>query len=201
MSGGTRPTGAWDAQAEAAGVRRSVLRPFRFCPPPQFVLWLRGSPKSSPGDVMSDPIDQESEKLKKPSWWWPGVVATSLAGAAVAAFRGCWHSKMTWPIGVQGYSYQVCLNCGAMRLFDEKTFSAYGPFRYDLDELIAWQSPQPAVPIDQSTCRQLQCSQPAPVARLRLPPADSGSCTTPPCGAAHSQNSPEPCIPDAFAPA
>jgi hypothetical protein len=26
-----------------------------------------------------------------------------------------------------------------MRLFDEKSFSAYGPFRYDLDELIAWQ--------------------------------------------------------------
>jgi hypothetical protein len=26
-----------------------------------------------------------------------------------------------------------------MRLFDENTFSAHGPFRYDLNELIAWQ--------------------------------------------------------------
>jgi hypothetical protein len=46
---------------------------------------------------------------------------------------------MSWPVAVQGYSYQVCLNCGAMRLFDENTFSAYGPFRYDLNELIAWE--------------------------------------------------------------
>jgi hypothetical protein len=88
---------------------------------------------------MTDAVEQEKpEKLKKSSWWWPaGVVATSLAGAAVVAFRGCWHGKMSWPIGVQGYSYQVCLSCGAKRLFDEKTFSAYGPFRYDLNELLA----------------------------------------------------------------
>ena len=64
-------------------------------------------------------------------------MATSLAGVAVVAFRGCWHRKMSWPIGIQGYSYQVCLNCGAKRLFDENTFTAYGPFRYDLNELIA----------------------------------------------------------------
>ncbi len=95
---------------------------------------------ATPGDVMIDPAEQEKpEKLKKSSWWWPGVVASSLAGAAVVAFRGCWHSNMGWPVGVQGYSYQVCLNCGAMRLFDEKTFKAYGPFRYGLNELIAWE--------------------------------------------------------------
>ncbi len=89
---------------------------------------------------MTDRVEQQKpEKLKKSSWWWPGVVASSLAGAAVVAFRGCWHGKMGWPIGGQGYSYQVCLSCGAKRLFDEKTFSAYGPFRYDLDELTAWE--------------------------------------------------------------
>jgi hypothetical protein len=94
-----------------------------------------------PGDLMTDQVEhQKPEKLKKSSWWWPGVVASSLAGAAVVAFRGCWHGKMGWPIGGQGYSYQVCLSCGAKRLFDEKTFSAYGPFRYDLDELTAWES-------------------------------------------------------------
>ncbi len=88
---------------------------------------------------MTDPVEQEkSEKPKKSSWWWPGAVATSLAGAAVVAFRGCWHGKMSWPVGVQGCSYQVCLSCGAKRLFDEKTFSAYGPYRYDMNELIAW---------------------------------------------------------------
>ncbi len=83
----------------------------------------------------------KSERSKKSNWWWPaGVLASSMAGAAaVVAFRGCWHSKMSWPVGVQGCSYQVCLRCGAMRLFDEQTFSAYGPFRNDLNQLRASQ--------------------------------------------------------------
>jgi hypothetical protein len=92
-------------------------------------------------DSMTTDADEQhkSAKLKRFSWWWPGVVVTSLAGAALSAFRGCWHGKMSWPLRVQGYCYQVCLSCGAMRLFDEKTFNAYGPFRYDLNELIAWE--------------------------------------------------------------
>jgi hypothetical protein len=83
---------------------------------------------------------KKPEKLRKSIWSWPaGVVASGLAGAAVvAAFRGCWHGKMGWPLRVHGYSYQVCLSCGAVRLFDEKAFTAYGPFRNDLNELIAW---------------------------------------------------------------
>ncbi len=89
---------------------------------------------------MTDAVEQGStEKLKESNWWWPGVVITSLAGAAVVAFRGCWHRKMSWPVAMQGYSYQVCLSCGAKRLFDENTFRAYGPFRYDLNELIVWE--------------------------------------------------------------
>jgi hypothetical protein len=89
---------------------------------------------------MTDLVDQaKAHATKKSSWWWPGVVATTLAGAAAMAFRGCWHSRMSWPVGVQGYSYQVCLSCGAKRLFDEKTFRAYGPFRDDLNQLILWQ--------------------------------------------------------------
>jgi hypothetical protein len=37
---------------------------------------------------MTDRVEQEKpEKLKKSSWWWPGVVASSLAGVAVSAFR------------------------------------------------------------------------------------------------------------------
>jgi hypothetical protein len=87
---------------------------------------------------MTDLIERgKPERLRKSNWWLPGVVASSLAGAAaVVAFRGCWHGKMGWPVAMQGYSYQVCLSCGAKRLFDEKTFRAYGPFRYDLNELI-----------------------------------------------------------------
>ncbi len=72
---------------------------------------------------------QQFPESKKSSWWWPGVVASGLAGAAVLAFRGCWHRKMSCPIGGQAYSYQVSLSCGAKRLFDEKNFSAHGPFR------------------------------------------------------------------------
>jgi hypothetical protein len=90
---------------------------------------------------MTDAVEREgTTKLKKSSWWWPGVVATSLAGVAVVAFRGCWHRRTSWPIRAQGCSYQVCLSCGAKRLFDENTFRAYGPFRYTLNELIAWES-------------------------------------------------------------
>ena len=69
---------------------------------------------------------------------WPlGIMATGIAGAAVVLLRGCWHSKMSWPVTAQGCSYQVCLGCGIKRLFDEKTFRAYGPYSYDLNRLIA----------------------------------------------------------------
>jgi hypothetical protein len=73
-------------------------------------------------------------------WLWPvGIVATGLAGAAVAIMRGCWHQKMSWPIRVQEHSYQVCLGCGIKRLFDEHNFRSYGPYSYDLHRLIAWE--------------------------------------------------------------
>lgn len=81
---------------------------------------------------------QVSEKSKR-RWLWPvGLVATGLAGAALAVLRGCWHQKMSWPIRAQEHSYQVCLGCGIKRLFDEQSFSSYGPYRYDINHLIAW---------------------------------------------------------------
>jgi hypothetical protein len=46
---------------------------------------------------------------------------------------------MSWPLRAGGYSYQVCLSCGVKKLFDEKSFCSYGPFRYGLNELIAWE--------------------------------------------------------------
>ena len=44
---------------------------------------------------------------------------------------------MSWPVRAQEYSYQVCLGCGIKRLFDEKSFRAYGPYSYDLNRLMA----------------------------------------------------------------
>jgi len=82
---------------------------------------------------------QVGEENKKSRWLWPlGLVATGLAGAAVMLFRGCWHSKMSWPVRAQDHSYQVCMGCGIKRLFDERDFVAYGPYSYDLNRLIAW---------------------------------------------------------------
>jgi hypothetical protein len=86
---------------------------------------------------MYEPDTEKAEKSKKTNWWG-GAVAERLAGAAAVALRGCFHEKMSWPMGVDGYSYQVCLACGAKRLFDEGSFSAFGPYRYDVQELVAW---------------------------------------------------------------
>ena len=80
-----------------------------------------------------------SEAKKKSGWLWPlGLLATGLAGAGVVIFRGCWHGKMSWPVRFKDHSYQVCLSCGIKRLFDEKSFRAYGPYSYDLDRLVKW---------------------------------------------------------------
>ncbi len=82
----------------------------------------------------------KEKKARKgmPRWFWPvGLMTTGIAGAAVVVLRGCWHRKMSWPIRVEGYSYQVCLGCGIKRLFDEETFHGYGSYSYDLHELIA----------------------------------------------------------------
>jgi hypothetical protein len=82
---------------------------------------------------------------KKSRWKVPlGLMATGVAGAAVLVLRGCWHRKMSWPVRYQQHSYQVCLGCGIKRLFDEKSFCAYGPYSYDLNRLISWDLDQHA---------------------------------------------------------
>jgi hypothetical protein len=94
---------------------------------------------------------ERREISKKSGWLWPvGVMATGLAGVVLVALRGCWHRRMSWPVRSQGYAYQVCLGCGAKRLFDEERFRAYGPWGYDLNEMIARnmaaQEEKPALP-------------------------------------------------------
>jgi hypothetical protein len=94
---------------------------------------------------------EKREESKKHRWLWPvGVMATGLAGGVLVALRGCWHRRMSWPVQSQGYAYQVCLGCGAKRLFDEERFRAYGPWGYDLNKMIAWskaeQAGKPALP-------------------------------------------------------
>jgi len=77
------------------------------------------------------------KKTKRSRWFWPmGLLATGMAGAAVV-LRGCWHSKMSWPVRSQGCAYQVCTGCGIKRLFDEDAFRGYGPYSYDLERLLA----------------------------------------------------------------
>ena len=100
--------------------------------------------KTGPVEVSakaSPKTDASPEKPKTTSnWFWPlGVAATGVAGVVLLALRGCWHRRMSWPVRSQGHSYQVCLGCGVKRLFDEKRFCSYGPFRYGLNELIAWE--------------------------------------------------------------
>lgn len=82
--------------------------------------------------------EPNSKKAKRSRWLWPmGLLATGMAGAAVI-FRGCWHSKMSWPVRSQGCAYQVCTGCGIKRLFDEDAFRGYGPYSYDLQRLLAY---------------------------------------------------------------
>jgi hypothetical protein len=94
-----------------------------------------------PDALQSDALQPGTEKAKKARlrWFWPAsVIAASVTGAAVVMMRGCWHRKMSWPLSVQGSSYRVCLGCGIKRLFDEPTFTSYGPYSYDLNKLKAW---------------------------------------------------------------
>ena len=96
------------------------------------------------------PAKPQASKKTRLKWFWPaGVIAAGVTGAAVVMMRGCWHRNMSWPLSVQGSSYRVCLGCGIKRLFDEPTFTSYGPYSYDLNKLKAWDEahPRPGRPV------------------------------------------------------
>jgi hypothetical protein len=62
-----------------------------------------------------------------------------LEAAKALVFGGCLHRKMGWPIWLGGHSYRVCLDCGAKRLFDEATLRGYGPYSYQIRDLLGRQ--------------------------------------------------------------
>jgi hypothetical protein len=103
-----------------------------------------------------EPVRDESEEKgaaasRRLHWAWPlGLAVAGLGGAAAFMLRGCWHSKMSWPTSYdEDFSYQVCPSCGIKRLFDPATFHAYGPYGYDLQELIACERAERARRLEQ----------------------------------------------------
>ncbi len=94
---------------------------------------------SGGGCVPGEIINSGKDRRWFPRWFWSlGFAVAGVGAAAAFLLRGCWHAHVSWPIRYDAdYSYRVCTDCGAVRLFDEKTFREYGPYHYDLDELIA----------------------------------------------------------------
>lgn len=43
---------------------------------------------------------------------------------------GCPHKEMSRPFSRHGETHRVCINCGAQRQFDEKTWNFAGPFYF-----------------------------------------------------------------------
>jgi len=78
------------------------------------------------------------KKKRWSRWAWPfGLLAAGVGGTTAFLLRGCWHTRMSWPIREGDHSYQVCLECGIKRLFDDREFCGYGPYGYQVNELIA----------------------------------------------------------------
>ena len=100
------------------------------------------SEEESQSKVPQGSPEESARKRRRVHWVFPlGLGLAGLASAAAFVMRGCWHRNMSWPARAEDehghYSYQVCNDCGIMRLFDERTFRGIGPYGYDLHALIA----------------------------------------------------------------
>jgi hypothetical protein len=51
-------------------------------------------------------------------------------GRWLVGLFGCPHKEMSRPFSRHGETYRVCINCGAQRGFDEKTWNFEGPFYF-----------------------------------------------------------------------
>lgn len=69
-------------------------------------------------------------------------ILSILEAAKALVFGGCLHRKMGWPIWLGGRSYRVCLDCGIKRLFDEATLRGYGPYSYQIHDILGRQGEQ-----------------------------------------------------------
>jgi len=99
-------------------------------------------PKAAAGPPPAAAAAKENVSAPRPRrthWVWPlGVALAGVGSAAAYLLRGCWHTHMSWPTSVDDeFSCQVCTACGIKRLYDVKSFHAYGPYGYDVHELIA----------------------------------------------------------------
>ncbi|HLA13206.1 MAG TPA: hypothetical protein VJ023_21675 [Pyrinomonadaceae bacterium] len=54
-------------------------------------------------------------------------VPVSPAGFLMRVF-GCWHRELSRPFTRHGQTYRTCVNCGARRRFDLKTWETKGGF-------------------------------------------------------------------------
>jgi len=93
-------------------------------------------------EAQQESPSEAPSKSRRVHWVFPvGVMLAGLASATAFVLRGCWHRNMSWPARAEDehghFSYQVCNDCGIMRLFDERTFRGVGPYGYDLHALIA----------------------------------------------------------------
>ena len=57
-------------------------------------------------------------ELASATWNWLGNVF------------GCPHKEMSRPFSRQGETYRVCINCGARRMFDQKSWKPTGPYYF-----------------------------------------------------------------------
>jgi hypothetical protein len=67
-------------------------------------------------------------------WEAPSAAVAKIFSTIGNAYRrvfGCWHLDMSRPFTREGNTYCVCLDCGARRNFDLKTWKMTGPYTLD----------------------------------------------------------------------